>query len=249
MDKVIMRLDRYLSLQGEYSRREAAELIRAGQVSLNGQIVKDGKIKISSTKDTVLLCGETVHNTQYRYFMMNKPGGILTAAKDSHASTVMDFLPTALAHRDVRPVGRLDKDTTGLLLLTNDGAMAHRLLSPKHHVWKQYEATVSGKLSEEDVVAFHQGMNLGNFISQPAELLIHEAQEDYSTASVRVHEGKFHQVRRMFAHIGHEVRQLHRSAFGSLTLPADLKSGEYRELTQEEFQALLQDATQTETTK
>jgi len=170
-----------------------------------------------------------------------KPSGVLTAARDSRAQTVMDLLPEALSRRKVLPVGRLDKDTTGLLVFTNDGALAHSLLDPKRHVWKRYIARVEGKLTEEDVLAFEQGLQLSDFEAKPAGLSILESGEETSVGEVRVREGKFHQVKRMFAARGHEVLTLHRASFGPLILPDDMQPGDYRKLTEEQVQ-LLRDA-------
>jgi 16S rRNA pseudouridine516 synthase len=150
----------------------------------------------------------------------------------------MDLVPENLHKRKVLPVGRLDKDTTGLLLLTNDGELAHFLLSPGRHVWKQYRATVTGQLTAADVQAFAEGLQLSDFVAKPAKLTIVSAEADESVALVEVREGKFHQVKRMFAATGHEVTALHRASFGPLALPKDLPVGQCRPLTEEEVQAL-----------
>lgn len=232
-----MRLDKYLSLSGERTRSEATRLIRSGQVRVNGMPVRDGAAQVAQT-DEVLLGGEAVPDSRYQYILLHKPAGVLTAARDSRASTVMELLPEAAARRKVLPVGRLDKDTTGLLLLTNDGELAHRLLSPKRHVWKTYQATVEGRLAESDKAAFAQGMELSDFTAKPARLTMIAAGDAQSQAEVEVREGKFHQVKRMFAARGHEVLALHRVSFGSLRLPDDLPQGAYRELTTDELAAL-----------
>lgn len=242
-----MRLDKYLALSGERTRSEATRLLKAGAVEVNCAIVRDGAFHISETDD-VRLYGQPISDQSMQYLMLHKPAGILTAARDSRASTVMDLLPERYARRKVLPVGRLDKDTTGLLLMTNDGELAHRLLSPKRHVVKTYLATVTGRLDEEDVTAFREGIDLNDFVSMPAGLTILSAGEDESTAMVELKEGKFHQVKRMFLARGHEVTTLHRPSFGPLTL-GDLPQSESRELTSDEIAALYACAGMTQNTK
>ncbi len=232
-----VRLDKFLSQSGERSRSEAVKAVRAGQVRVNGQPVRDPALKINET-DTVTLAGETVGDDAQQYYLLYKPSGVLTAARDSRAETVMDLLPEALRRRKVLPVGRLDKDTTGLLILTNDGGLAHSLLDPKRHVWKRYIATVEGRLDESDVQAFAEGVELKDFIAKPAALRILEAGDEQSRAEVEVREGKFHQVKRMFGARGHEVTALHRAAFGPLTIPEGMKVGEHIRLTEEQVELL-----------
>ena len=238
-----VRLDKFLSQSGERSRSEAVKAVRAGQVRVNGVPVRDPATKLSET-DVVTLAGETVGDDAMQYSVVYKPSGMLTAARDSRAETVMDLLPEALGRRKVLPVGRLDKDTTGLLLLTNDGVLAHSLLDPKRHVWKRYIATVEGKLDEADVKAFEEGIPLKDFTAKPAQLRILEAGETQSRAEVEVREGKFHQVKRMFAACGHEVTALHRASFGPLTIPEGMNAGEHIRLTEEQVE-LLRRAVQT----
>lgn len=238
----MVRLDKYLAQSGERSRSEATRAIRAGNVTVNGLVARDPAAKIAPG-DSVLLRGESVEDRALQYYLLYKPAGVLTAARDSRAQTVMDLLPPALSRRKVLPVGRLDKDTTGLLLLTNDGALAHALLDPKRHVWKRYIARVEGCLDEGDVRAFSRGIPLSDFVTQPAALRIVQAHETESVAEVEVREGKFHQVKRMFAARGHEVLSLHRAAFGPLALPEAMRPGNFTPLSQEQIQ-LLQKAVQ-----
>ena len=235
-----VRLDKYLAQSGERTRSEAVRAVKAGQVRVNGTVVRDPSAKVQDT-DTITLMGETIGDDSLQYYLLYKPSGVLTAARDSRTQTVMDLLPEALSRRKVLPVGRLDKDTTGLLVFTNDGALAHSLLDPKRHVWKRYIARVEGKLTEEDVLAFEQGLQLSDFEAKPAGLSILESGEETSVGEVRVREGKFHQVKRMFAARGHEVLTLHRASFGPLILPDDMQPGDYRKLTEEQVQ-LLRDA-------
>lgn len=232
-----VRLDKFLAQSGERTRSEAVRAVRAGQVCVNGLPVRDPAAKLSPS-DQVTLNGETVGDDALQYYLLFKPVGVLTAARDSHAQTVMDLLPEALSRRKVLPVGRLDKDTTGLLLLTNDGALAHALLDPKRHVWKRYIARVEGRLDESDIAVFAKGVPLSDFTAKPAGLRIIEAGEETSLAEVEVREGKFHQVKRMFGARGHEVLTLHRAQFGPLTLPQDLQAGDFLKLTAEQVQQL-----------
>ena len=232
-----VRLDKYLSQSGERSRSEAVKAVRGGQVRVNGQPVRDPGMKISQN-DIVTLGGEAVGDEAMQYYLFYKPSGVLTAARDSRAETVMDLLPEALSRRKVLPVGRLDKDTTGLLLLTNDGVLAHSLLDPKRHVWKRYIATVEGRLDESDVKAFAEGIPLKDFTAKPARMSILEAGDEQSRAEVEVREGKFHQVKRMFGARGHEVTALHRASFGPLTIPEGMKIGEHVRLTEEQVELL-----------
>ena len=234
------RLDKYLAQSGERTRSEAVKAVRSGQVRVNGAVVRDPSIKLKET-DVVSLAGETVGDDALQYYLLYKPSGVLTAARDSRAGTVMDLLPEALSRRKVLPVGRLDKDTTGLLILTNDGALAHSLLDPKRHVWKKYIAHVEGRLDESDVHAFEAGIELSDFTAKPAGLRILEAGDEQSVGEVEVREGKFHQVKRMFSARGHEVLRLHRAAFGPLTIPEGMQTGDYVKLTQEQVD-LLRDA-------
>ena len=231
-----IRLDKLMAQSGERTRSESARLIRSGTITINGVPARDPAMKEDGERDCVLLKGQPVTNEPFQYAMLHKPAGMLTAARDRNAPTVMALVPEALQRRDVLPVGRLDKDTTGLLLLTNDGELAHRLLSPKRHVWKEYLAVLDGPLAQDDVEAFAEGMVLSDFTAKPAELRILESASDTSRALVRLSEGKFHQVKRMFAARGREVLSLHRQGFGPLRL--DIPQGAWRTLTSEELGAL-----------
>ncbi len=235
----LARLDKLLSHTGERSRSEAGKLIRAGLVCVNGVAMRDPSFKADDAS-AITLNGEPVRTQALHYVMLHKPAGLLTAARDRSAPTVMDLLPAALLARGVMPVGRLDKDTTGLLLLTNDGALAHRLLAPKTHVWKEYLATVDGELTQAHVQAFAQGIELYGFQALPGELAVVSAAPGESVARVKLREGKYHQVKRMFAALGLHVTALHRQAFGPLRL--SVAQGEYRPLTQAEIKALYQAA-------
>ena len=237
-----VRLDKFLAQSGERTRSEAVRAVRAGQVKVNGATVRDPASKVNE-HDVITLGGETVGDDALQYYLLYKPSGVLTAARDSRAQTVMDLLPEALSRRKVLPVGRLDKDTTGLLLLTNDGALAHSLLDPKRHVWKKYIARVEGRLTEADVQAFAAGIALSDFTAKPARLTILEAGDAESIGEVEVREGKFHQVKRMFSARAHEVLALHRASFGPMTLPENMQPGDFIKLSQEQV-LLLQNAVQ-----
>lgn len=233
-----MRLDRWLTTLGVCSRSEAKELIRKGAVRVNGAPARDAGAAVETERDALSVRGQDVDGRTTRHVMLHKPAGLLTAARDRKQPTVMDLLPPGFANMGCMPVGRLDRDTTGLLLLTCDGEMNHRLLAPGRHVGKEYEARVTGRLSERDVRAFAGGMELSDFTAMPAELRILEAGEETSLARVVIAEGKYHQVKRMFSAAGHEVLTLHRVRFGPLELDPSLPEGAWRELTGEELSAL-----------
>ena len=229
-----MRLDRWLATLSVGSRSEVKQWIRGGQAAVNGRIILDPALSFETEQDRLVLNGKELDGRVVRHVMLYKPAGILTAARDARQPTVMDLLLPVYRGIGCMPVGRLDKDTTGLLLLTCDGELNHRLLSPGRHVEKRYRALVEGELEEKDVEAFAAGMDLGDVTAQPAKLTILRP----SLAEVIIAEGKFHQVKRMFAAVGHEVLELHRCAFGPLELDPALQEGQWRELTAEEEKAL-----------
>ena len=229
-----MRLDRWLAALAVGSRSEVKQLIRGGQAAVDGRIVRDPALSFETETASLTLDGKPVDGRVFRHVMLYKPAGVLTAARDPKQTTVMDLLPPVFRGIGCMPVGRLDKDTTGLLLLTCDGELNHRLLSPARHVVKKYRALVEGTLGEEEVRRFSEGIDLGDFTAKPAELTLLGP----SLAEAAITEGKFHQVRRMFAATGHEVLSLHRYAFGPLLLGPDLQEGKWRELTAEETDAL-----------
>ena len=229
-----MRLDRWLATLSVGSRSEVKQWIRGGQAAVNGRIILDPALSFETEQDRLTLNGKELDGRVVRHVMLYKPAGILTAARDARQPTVMDLLPPVYRGIGCMPVGRLDKDTTGLLFLTCDGELNHRLLSPARHVEKRYRALVEGELEEKNVEAFAAGMDLGDFTAQPAKLTILRP----SLAEVIIAEGKFHQVKRMFAAVGNEVLELHRCAFGPLELDPALQEGQWRELTAEEEKAL-----------
>lgn len=233
-----MRLDRWLATLSLGSRSEVKEWIRNGTVRVNAMVVRDPGTACETEQDDLTVLGEPVDGRVMRHVMMNKPAGLLTAARDPRQPTVMDLLPPAFTGIGCMPVGRLDKDTTGLLLLTCDGELNHRLLSPGRHVDKVYRAEVTGRLTEADVNAFAEGLQLSDFTAMPAQLRRISTGEETSVGEVTIREGKFHQVKRMFSARGHEVLALKRIRFGPLTLGADLKEGSWRELTADELRLL-----------
>ena len=229
-----MRLDRWLATLSVGSRSEVKQWIRDGQAAVNGRVILDPALSFETEQDSLFLNGQELDGRVMRHVMMYKPAGLLTAARDTKQPTVMDLLPPVYRGIGCMPVGRLDKDTTGLLLLTCDGELNHRLLSPGRHVDKRYRAIVDGALEEKDIGIFAAGMDLGDFTAQPAKLTILGP----SLAEVVIAEGKFHQVKRMFSAIGHEVLELHRRSFGPLELDPSLAEGQWRELTADEEKAL-----------
>lgn len=236
----MIRLDKYLADMGCGTRQEVKKLIRSGQVSVDGAVVKKPETKVEQTVQEVCLNGEKVGYESFEYYMLNKPAGVISATEDRSCQTVVDLIKEK-KRKDLFPVGRLDKDTEGLLLITNDGELAHRLLSPKKHVDKCYFARVSGKVTEDDVRSFENGVNIGSLeqpeITMPGKLEIITSDE-ISQIHLTIQEGKFHQVKRMFQAVGKEVIYLKRLRMGTLVLDENLSIGEYRPLTKEELEKL-----------
>lgn len=229
------RLDKLLAGTGKWSRREVKALVRQGLVRVDGRLAASAEDKLDPAAAIVTVAGETISLCRFTYVMLHKPAGVLTATEDRKQPTVLDLLPPELRRIGLAPVGRLDKDTEGLLLLTNDGELAHRLLSPKYHVDKRYLARVDGELSAADAEAFARGMTLGDGLEcLPAGL---EVLPD-RVCVVTLREGKFHQVKRMLAARGAPVLYLKRLSMGPLTLDDSLAAGAYRLLRAEEISAL-----------
>ena len=229
------RLDKLLAGTGKWSRREVKALVRQGLVRVDGRLAASAEDKLDPAVAVVTVAGETISLCRFTYVMLHKPAGVLTATEDRKQPTVLDLLPPELRRIGLAPVGRLDKDTEGLLLLTNDGELAHRLLSPKCHVEKRYFARVDGELSAADAEAFARGMTLGDGLEcLPAGL---EVLPD-RVCIVTLREGKFHQVKRMLAARGAPVLYLKRLSMGPLVLEDSLAAGAYRLLRAEEILAL-----------
>lgn len=229
------RLDKIIASTGKFSRREVKALIRQGLVLVNGSPARSPEEKYDPEGVELIVNGETLTYRRYTWLMLNKPAGVLSATEDGKGKTVLDLLPEELQRQNLFPVGRLDKDTEGLLLLTNEGGLAHDLLTPRRHVDKVYYTRVAGCLAEEDCRAFLSGMTLEDGLQcLPAGLEILSAANGESEAYVTLREGKFHQVKRMLAQCGKPVLYLKRVRMGNLTLDPELSPGEFRFLTEEE---------------
>lgn len=236
----MIRMDKYLADMGIGTRQEVKKYMKQGRVTVDGELVKKPETKVDIEKSKVCFDGREVLYEQYEYYMLHKPAGVISATEDNRCETVIDLIESK-KRKDLFPVGRLDKDTEGLLLITNDGALAHRLLSPKKHVDKCYFARIQGRVTQEDVEAFSKGVNIGTSQEEewtmPGKLVI-EKSDAISEIRLTIQEGKFHQVKRMFEAVGKEVIYLKRESMGTLVLDETLKPGEYRKLTEEELKSL-----------
>ncbi|GAB4074942.1 pseudouridine synthase [Barrientosiimonas marina] len=229
-----MRLDKLLANTGYGSRKDVKTLIKKKHVSVNGQLVRSSDLQVHPDYDRVLVDQEEVHYQDYIYIMLNKPSGFISATADGQTMTVVDLLTADYQRFKPFPVGRLDKDTQGLLLMTNDGELGHQLTSPKKAVEKVYYAQIDGHVTDDDVSQFRRGIELDDgYMTKPAVLEIIEA-GDLSEVYITVTEGKFHQVKRMVEGLGKKVMFLERIRMGTLTLDNQLQPGEYRELTEAE---------------
>ena len=232
-----MRLDKFLTELGVGTRSEVKKILKTGQVTVNGTPVKKPEEKIDEAKDVVAYQGKVLAYEQFEYYMFHKPAGCVTAVSDAQHKTVMDYMKD-LTRKDLNPVGRLDIDTEGLLLITNDGMLSHELLSPTKHVPKTYFARIEGIVTDEDVNLFAEGVDIGEKkLTKPADLKI-LVSDAVSEIELTISEGKFHQVKRMFEAVGKKVLYLKRISMGSLVLDENLKPGEYRPLTEVEIDAL-----------
>ena len=236
----MIRIDKFLSQMQVATRSESKKLIKMKRITKNGALVTDGGEKCDPKKDCICLDGHPIAYQEYHYLMLHKPAGCVTATEDRRDKTVMDYLPDNL-RRGLSPVGRLDKDTEGLLLITDDGALNHSLLAPGRHVPKTYYARIHGIVTEADITAFKNGLDIGEKkMTAPAALKILHIAENEQTSEilVTITEGKFHQVKRMFEALGCRVVFLKRLSMGSLKLDPELKPGEYRPLTEKELELL-----------
>ena len=236
-----MRLDKFLVACAVGSRTEVKNMLKAGRVTVNGKKEKSAKLQIDEKIDEIRFDGQVLEYEEFVYYMMNKPQGVISATEDPKHRTVLDLLDDIAQSKEVFPVGRLDIDTHGLLLLTNDGQLAHALLSPKRHVDKTYQAQVKGIMAQEDVEIFAEGIPLKDFTCQPArlEILSTDTEKNQSQIRVTIAEGKFHQIKRMVAYCGKEVVDLQRLTMGTLILDESLQRGEWRRLTKKELEILL----------
>ncbi|WP_339102153.1 pseudouridine synthase [Clostridioides difficile] len=232
------RIDKILSNLGYGSRSEIKKYCKQGSVVVNGSEVSNPGTQVDTENDEILFNGEEIIYREYIYLMMNKPDGYISATTDKYDPTVLDLIDLSYLAFEPFPVGRLDKDTEGLLVLTNDGKLSHRVLSPKKHVPKTYYAKIDGVVTEEDVEAFLEGVVLDDgYKTMPSQLNILKS-DDESEIELTIHEGKFHQVKRMFESVGKKVVYLKRLSMGNLKLDESLKLGEYRELTDEEVKLI-----------
>ena len=229
-----MRIDKFLANSGIGTRKEVKDLLKKKRIRINGDVVSEAKIHIDEDNDIVTFDGERIEYKEFLYIMLNKPQDVISATDDERHRTVLDLLEEPLTKVGLFPVGRLDKDTEGLLVLTNDGKMAHELLSPKKHVPKRYYAELKKPLSEEEAGILENGVDLETFVTKPAKVEFITEDKVY----IIISEGKYHQVKRMFKCVGNRVLYLKRTGMGNLGLDENLKPGEYRELTPDELELL-----------
>lgn len=229
-----MRLDKFLCDMKIGTRSQVKDYIRTGQVTVNGFLVKQPDTKVDEKQDKIVFCGTLCVYQQYAYYMLNKPAGVVSATYDPLSKTVIDLL-TGVKETDLFPVGRLDKDTEGLLLICNDGELAHKLLSPKKHVDKVYLVGIRQPLKKEEIIQLEQGVDIGEEkVTLPAKVKRIEDKKILLT----IQEGKFHQVKRMLQAVGNEVVSLKRISFGPIQLDEQLPAGSYRPLTAQELSLL-----------
>lgn len=232
-----LRLDKYLADMGIGTRSEIKRWIRMGRVKVNQEVCKKPEVKVGIETDQIVFDDFEINYQEYNYIMLHKPTGVVSATKDNVSKTVLDLIEDKQGKK-LFPVGRLDKDTEGLLLITNDGELAHQLLSPKKHVDKVYYAKIKGIVTQSDIDAFQEGVKIEEeYITLPAQLRIIQSNE-ISEIELVIQEGKFHQVKRMFEAVGKEVLYLKRLSMGGLSLDPDLLPGEYRFLSKDELKAL-----------
>ena len=232
------RLDKILASQGTLSRRDVKDLIRKGLVTVNGVVVKDSSQKIDENKDVVFLNGEELTLKKHIYIMLNKPQGVVSASESEQEETVVDLVPDSLYRKGLFPAGRLDKDTTGFVLITDDGDFAHKILSPKNHIFKTYIAGLEHSLGNAEIEMLENGITLGDgTVLKEAKVEIIE-DGDKPFVKIMICEGKYHQVKRMFAALGNKVIALRRVKMGGLDLDESLREGECREITAQELEAI-----------
>ena len=232
-----MRIDKFLKETGIGSRNDSKKIIKKGLVSVNGNIIKDSDYKVDENNDIVIYDGKTITYQKYIYIMLNKPAGVISATEDYKENTVLDLVKE-YKYKDLFPFGRLDKDSVGLLILSNDGKLAHELLSPKKHVMKKYYLRIKGKLDDSDIKAFDEGIVLEDDDKCKSAKLEIIKSDDISECYVYISEGKYHQLKRMFKMVNKEVLYLKRISFGNVTLDENLQEGEYRLLNEEEIKKL-----------
>ena len=226
-----MRIDKLLSQMGKATRKESASLARAGKISVNGVPVKKADVHIDPDKDVVILCGEKIVYKEFTYIMLNKPDGYVSATEDGRERTVLELLPEEERRKNLFPCGRLDKNTLGLMILTNDGDSAHKCLSPKHHFAKTYAFEAKLPISEEQRVLLEDGVDIGGYFTMPCKVELDASQR---SGKITLTEGKYHQIKRMLEAIDNKITYLERISFGGIVLDSTLARGEWRYLTDEE---------------
>lgn len=231
-----MRIDKFLSNMGVATRTESSRAARAGLILVNGKPVKKADVHIDPEKDMITYCGRKIEYRKYTYILMNKPDGVVSATEDGRDRTVIDLLPEELQRLSLFPCGRLDKHTLGLVMLTDDGDLAHRLLSPKHHVKKKYRFESKFPLSDEEIEYLEKGATLEDgYVTKPSRI---ELFEDKRSGHITLTEGKYHQIKRMLESVNNKITYLERITFGPLALDEKLARGEWRFLTQNEIDEL-----------
>lgn len=231
------RLDKIIASQGKFSRSEVRKLVKSGRVTVDGSVAKSSDIKVEASA-VIAIDGKKLICKKHIYIMLNKPKGVISATEDRTQKTVLDLVPRELFRKGLFPAGRLDGDTTGFVLITDDGDFAHRILSPKNHIMKTYHATLRDELTDADIVKFKEGLTLGDG-TECMEAHVRVLEGDGNVAEIKICEGKYHQVKRMFASTGNKVLELRRVKMGELELDESLAEGECREITEDEFERLL----------
>ena len=228
------RLDKVISMQTEYSRKDVKKLVLSKRVTVNGEMVLKSDIKVDEINDEILIDGKKLNIQKNIYLILNKPMGYISATEDKTQKTVLELIDSKYSHRELFPAGRLDKDTTGMMIITDDGVFAHNILAPKKHIKKIYEVTIDISVTDDMRRGFEEGVKLNDGICKAAKL---EKIGEYE-ARVTLVEGRYHQIKRMFGCFGAKVEKLHRICMGNLYLPEDLEEGKSRELTEEELDLL-----------
>lgn len=237
----LKRLDKLIALNCNVSRKDARNLIKNGAVTVNGQRMLRAEELIDTENDDISVDGYDFTLKEHIYIMLNKPQGVISATEDPNKKTVIDIIPEGLKRRSLFPCGRLDRDTTGLLVITDDGALCHRIMSPSHHVYKTYEATLSFAINENDIARLEAGITLGDGTECLPAIVEAIEINGLPAARIKIREGKYHQVKRMFASLGNNVEQLRRISIGALKLDEKLEEGECRELSSEELALIFKD--------